>query len=751
MAANMPSKSPESTNMATAKWGAACAPCASAKSKCIRSDDTPGSKCDRSNKMPTAPEGLHGPGPSASEEEAIQAILQRESAGQHRTAQIEERLNGLVNLLQATGELNSGRPTQTPSHDGTKLEAPASSRQTPSASPTESHQPDFNSWAIPDTYNSYAVSRCICRPESGGAPLPPDSDDVLLDLYRNEMQPVYPFVIIPPNCTAATLHSSRPFLMAAIRMVASFRSLRSMRAQMAHLMTHIADHMLVRSERSLDLLQGIIVMLGWYQYHCFMHAQMNNLLSLAMSLIAELGLNKPPGLREQVSLMVARPVEPPGRTNEERRALAALWFLTSAMATTFGKTESMRYSSYLQECVNDLEASREYGTDTTLIFLVRIQHLTERIFELNARDRAAEEIPGIPTAPTSAYIYAFQNELDRIRNNLPQSLKMDSTMQVYLNTALLRLYEPPLADMALIRQLSESLTVGTVGTGTPLDKIYQTSSALKMWFHNWLSVPVSTYYRQPTAIAAQLVYALTMLGRWAKLATPRTMYEGGTPMPRCSSAGNTSLAVYNADPQLPPNRDSGIETSPAYHRCDSKDKCVRETEPGLPAAVGALQTQLQTQPGLTVNIPEILSAMCSRFEQVNSTFQITSTESGKMDNNIWSFSALKVRITRVKLERWAELVSAGAEASNRENRSNNTTATEQWKGSYPQQTADPGMNNPGDVQFGSLAQDQTQIQNFLGSTPWTSDLLDGIDPTVWFDGYLDWGAVIMNSMGTVEQ
>lgn len=31
----------------TAKWGAACAPCATAKAKCIRSNSTEGSKCDR--------------------------------------------------------------------------------------------------------------------------------------------------------------------------------------------------------------------------------------------------------------------------------------------------------------------------------------------------------------------------------------------------------------------------------------------------------------------------------------------------------------------------------------------------------------------------------------------------------------------------------------------------------------------------------------------------------------------------------
>ncbi|KAI1040499.1 hypothetical protein LB505_005740 [Fusarium chuoi] len=32
---------------ATAKWGAACAQCSTAKAKCIRSNNTPGSKCDR--------------------------------------------------------------------------------------------------------------------------------------------------------------------------------------------------------------------------------------------------------------------------------------------------------------------------------------------------------------------------------------------------------------------------------------------------------------------------------------------------------------------------------------------------------------------------------------------------------------------------------------------------------------------------------------------------------------------------------
>lgn len=40
-------RTPDKSKLPTAKWGAACAPCASAKAKCIRSDETPGAKCDR--------------------------------------------------------------------------------------------------------------------------------------------------------------------------------------------------------------------------------------------------------------------------------------------------------------------------------------------------------------------------------------------------------------------------------------------------------------------------------------------------------------------------------------------------------------------------------------------------------------------------------------------------------------------------------------------------------------------------------
>lgn len=245
-----------------------------------------------------------------------------------RTTQIEARLNGLVNLLKASGGLTNADLALDTTCIPSEADPACADQQNPSKRPHDSFAPSNSPWAIPETYNSYAPPSCICRPASGDAPPPPASDDVLLDIYRNELQELNPFVVIPAGVTAAKLKATRPFLMSAIRMVTSFRSLRSMRAQMYYLMRHIADFMLIRSERSMDLLMGILVIAAWYQYHCFMHAQLNNLISMAVTLVGELGFNRSPNLLERTNLMVVKPFTPEKRTNEERRVLLGAWFLS---------------------------------------------------------------------------------------------------------------------------------------------------------------------------------------------------------------------------------------------------------------------------------------------------------------------------------------------------------------------------------------------------------------------------------------
>ncbi|KAK2136380.1 hypothetical protein NOF04DRAFT_1338498 [Fusarium oxysporum II5] len=599
---------------ATAKWGAACAQCSTAKAKCIRSNNTPGSKCDRCERL----------------------------------------------VKNCTEQVHRPRKKRT------------------------------------------------VKP-SGVAPPPPASDEELLKLYRKELQALHPFVVIPDGVTAAKLKATRPFLMSAIRMVTSYRSLRSMRAQMYHLMKYIADHMLIRSERSLDLLLGIIVIIAWYKYHCFMHAQLNNLIALASTLVGELGLHRSPTVLERTSLMVVTPFQPAARTNEERRALLGVWYLSSSMSLGFLRIEPMRYTKYIQQCLAVLEQEREYDTDMRLVTLVRVQHLTERIAQLNAPDDPAEEIVGLPAAPLSAYVSAFHNELDRIRNGLPPELTNDRA-------------------------------------ASALDIFYQSRNALKKFFDDWLMVPIPEFYNQTTPVVAQLVYGMTMLGRWAKYTAPIPLTKATTSMPQDTSARDPHDEIYKADSAYSASVSPSVATPSVTTGRDSHETSpisLREgTDPRLPAAVAALRSQIQTQPGLSLDVTGILSAICARFEEANASFQMASTEPGASDHNLWSMSAIKVKITRAKLERWAEIVAAGTEALKIHDEVRDTAMIDS-------STSETGAAGPVAAMGQDMQPDAFTMPDWNPDMPWASEMLQGVDPSIWFDGYLDWGAVVMNSMGNL--
>jgi hypothetical protein len=173
---------------------------------------------------------------------------------------------------------------------------------------------------------------CTCTATADMENLVPlESDEILLSIYTNQLSSMQPFVIIPAGTTPRQLQKTRPFLMKVIRMVASVRHLRTVRSQSRAAIAHVSNAILIRSERSLDLLQGILVFLGFYHYHCMAHAQFNNLIHLAVGLIEDLDLNTCPKsqqIRKQMPLIRATE-RPMYRTREEKRALLGVWYMSS--------------------------------------------------------------------------------------------------------------------------------------------------------------------------------------------------------------------------------------------------------------------------------------------------------------------------------------------------------------------------------------------------------------------------------------
>lgn len=102
-----------------------------------------------------------------------------------------------------------------------------------------------------------------------------------------------------------------------------------MRAEMYQLVQRVTQEIMISSRRSMDLLQALLVMLGWFQNHCIVHAQLNSLLHLAQAQLADLGLNQEPEVQERTDVLVLNPRVPPPRVSEERRATLGVWFLSS--------------------------------------------------------------------------------------------------------------------------------------------------------------------------------------------------------------------------------------------------------------------------------------------------------------------------------------------------------------------------------------------------------------------------------------
>ncbi len=142
-------------------------------------------------------------------------------------------------------------------------------------------------------FNTFARPTCTCQPGIRIEQFSPvESDETLLSLYNNQLRSQFPFVVTPPGVNLAQLQQSRPFLAKVIRMVASIQCRRSMWGQSRTVLHHISDAVIMRPERSLDLLQGMLVFLGYYHYYCLGHGQFNSLTHLAISMCGDMGLDR---------------------------------------------------------------------------------------------------------------------------------------------------------------------------------------------------------------------------------------------------------------------------------------------------------------------------------------------------------------------------------------------------------------------------------------------------------------------------
>ena len=97
-----------------------------------------------------------------------------------------------------------------------------------------------------------------------GIHLTTDEANDFLATYKRDLMPNFPFVIITPQTNAHELFQQSPALFWAVMATAMPQAYSTQKQIKLWFRQYIAEHVLVRQEKTLQHLQAILVHLAWY-------------------------------------------------------------------------------------------------------------------------------------------------------------------------------------------------------------------------------------------------------------------------------------------------------------------------------------------------------------------------------------------------------------------------------------------------------------------------------------------------------
>lgn len=110
---------------------------------------------------------------------------------------------------------------------------------------------------------SHSPGQPSTHPDEDSAAPDEQDDKALMDVVRKSILPLFPFIAIPVHITAEQLRREKPFLHLTITMVACQHGPRQQEiAEMVK--QYAAEHIVLKCEHSLDLLQGLLIYLSWF-------------------------------------------------------------------------------------------------------------------------------------------------------------------------------------------------------------------------------------------------------------------------------------------------------------------------------------------------------------------------------------------------------------------------------------------------------------------------------------------------------
>ncbi|KAK7182011.1 hypothetical protein PSPO01_11974 [Paraphaeosphaeria sporulosa] len=267
-----------------------------------------------------------------------------------------------------------------------------------------------------------------------------------IKLFTEEIAPMFPFVVVPPETNAGQLRREKPLLYKCLLMVTCQNDV-SRQTNLARAIGDDIFYCLDRKERSLSILQAIVVYVGWTHVH--QHQGGAGFLipvHLALAIVTELRIDEEAQHKSNISAGALRGIwkkEPSRvRTLEERRAYLGVLWMASMINICFHKMVTPRFTKYTDDCCRVLEAAQDHPNDVYLVELVRMLKLAHRVDKVVYQD--ALDVTSEMSLPLAMVIGALQDEVA-----LPTKFKPSDPVQAVLSQLSQKMLELHLCKLAI--------------------------------------------------------------------------------------------------------------------------------------------------------------------------------------------------------------------------------------------------------------------------------------------------------------
>ncbi|KAL2845503.1 hypothetical protein BJY01DRAFT_214168 [Aspergillus pseudoustus] len=484
-----------------APYGRACSNCSQSKCKCIY--PKAGGRCQRCQRL------------NKECRKPASHKRQPRKSSHSKAARLEDKLEDLVSLLRAGVQPPGANPVnlllgqlgQTQDTTLSNAISPPESLDAPISNATRSIyiMPPNQAAFTPDTNTSESGGQTSVSFSSPAEPTSLQAEEYLT-LFHAQLLPYFPCVYIPPGTTAQQLRRDRPFTWLCI-MAVTCKFAGQRRALYDKIKAIVAQQMIHNSANSdIDVLHGLLIYLGWSNQQVYNKANIHVFTQLAKAAVYELGIHNPSAKPKIMALCVYTEEDESaasvaGQSMEERRAVLACFLISSIISTFVQKTDSLRWTPFMDDCLRALEENQECLNDEFLAQQVRLQLITDKL-NLGPYHGGLAETPDPIRAPPALYLRSMHAQLQSIQPRVAPQSQSYKILLLHHHYTSLTLNEAVLTNAPIN---SRNLNF------QQLEHLYGCLEATKSWFELFLTIPPAEYIGFSFSIFAQMVHNLVML------------------------------------------------------------------------------------------------------------------------------------------------------------------------------------------------------------------------------------------------